>query len=133
MFIFCVQVELTSTTELDNGTKKPSVNSNGSKTKLTPKDTKTNNQTRNRYIKPAVTLTGLVLSMAICMLPYCFYVIIIELGCELCNNTDVLYALLLLQFSNSALDPIIYVFTREKVRQFYGTCFCKCRVQLRSF
>ena len=87
--------------------------------------------TRNLYVKPAITLIGLVVSMAVCMLPYALYVVIIESGCQWCNSTDVLYALLLLQFCNACLDPFIYVFTRRKMRQFYTTCFCRCRIQTR--
>ncbi len=76
-------------------------------------------QVRNRYIKPGITLVSLVIAMGICMLPYCFYVIITESGCELCNNTKVLYGLLLLQFCNACLDPFIYVLTRKEIRRFY--------------
>ena len=76
-------------------------------------------QLRNRYIKPGITLGALVTAMAICMLPYCFYVIVTESGCEQCNDTVVLYWLLLLQFCNATIDPLIYVLTRKKMRQFY--------------
>ncbi len=79
-----------------------------------------------RYIKPGITLVGVVLAMAFCMLPFCFYVIITESGCEQCNNTDVLYGLLLMQFSNACIDPLIYVLTRRKVRRFYVSVLHKC-------
>ena len=84
-------------------------------------------QLRNRYIKPGITLGALVTAMAICMLPYCFYVIVTESGCEQCNNTVVLYDLLLLQFCNATIDPFIYVFTRKKIRQFYSRMYHKCK------
>ena len=74
---------------------------------------------RNRYIKPGVTLVGLVSAMAICMLPYSFYVIIIESGCEHCNNLKLLYGLILMQFCNACLDPFIYVLTRKRMRRFF--------------
>ena len=77
------------------------------------------NVVRNRYIKPGITLIGVVLAMAVCMLPFSFYVIIIEAGCEQCNNTDILYGLLLMQFCNASIDPFIYVLTRRKIRMFY--------------
>ncbi len=80
---------------------------------------------RNRYIKPGITLIGLVLSMAMCMLPYSLYVITIESGCQHCNDIDVLYGLLLLQFCNAGIDPFIYVLTRKKIRMFYRSCL-KC-------
>ena len=74
---------------------------------------------RNRYIKPGVTLVGLVSSMGVCMLPYSFYVIIIESGCEHCSDPKLLYGLLLMQFCNACLDPFIYVLTRKRMRTFY--------------
>lgn len=75
---------------------------------------------RRRYIKPAISLIAVVCSMAICMLPYCFYVIIIELFCQTCNNPSILFILLLLQFCNACLDPLLYGMTQKKIRHFYG-------------
>ena len=89
-------------------------------------------QLRNRYIKPGITLGALVIAMAICMLPYCFYVIVTESGCEQCNNTVVLYDLLLLQFCNATIDPFIYVLTRKKIRQFYSRMYHKICKSSRS-
>ena len=74
---------------------------------------------KSQYIKPGVTLIGLVSAMAICMLPYSFYVIIIESGCEQCNDLKLIYDLLLMQFCNACLDPFIYVLTRKRMRKFY--------------
>ncbi len=82
---------------------------------------------RNRYIKPGMTLVGVVLAMAICMLPFCLYVIIIESGCEHCINPDLLYGLLLMQFCNACIDPFIYVLTRRRIRKFYISVFTKCK------
>lgn len=79
--------------------------------------------TSNRYIKPAVTLLILVLAMAICMLPYCFYVMIIELFCETCTSFKLLYILFLLQFGNACIDPFLYGMTQRKIRRFYMSCF----------
>ena len=84
---------------------------------------------QNRYVKPGITLIGVVLAMAICMLPFSFYVIITEAGCEQCNNTDLLYGLLLMQFCNASIDPFIYVLTRRKIRKFYVSMFDKCKRQ----
>ena len=80
---------------------------------------------RNRYIKPGVTLVGLVSLMGVCMLPYSFYVIIIESGCEHCSDPKLLYGLLLMQFCNACLDPFIYVLTRKRMRTFYRSCLWK--------
>ena len=84
---------------------------------------------RNRYVKPGITLIGVVMAMAIFMLPFSFYVIIIEAGCEQCNNTDLLYGLVLMQFCNASIDPFIYVLTRRKIRKFYVSMFDKCKRQ----
>ena len=82
-----------------------------------------NSFTKNRYIKPAVSMLILVFAMAICMLPYCFYVMIIELFCETCNTLKVIYAVFLLQFCNACLDPFLYGMTQRKIRRFYCSCF----------
>ena len=75
---------------------------------------------RNRYVKPAVTLMALVSAMAICMLPYCFYVIIVECLCQKCSyEFNLLKALLFLQFCNACLDPFLYAMTQRKIREFY--------------
>ncbi len=80
---------------------------------------------QNRYIKPAISLIAVVSAMAICMLPYCFYVIVIELVDQDRNKPKLLYALLLLQFCNACMDPIFYGMTQRKIRNFYGLCKSK--------
>ncbi|XP_072016312.1 allatostatin-A receptor-like [Amphiura filiformis] len=84
---------------------------------------------RNRYVKPGITLVGLVSAMAICMLPYSLYVLYSDIAaghgkCEKCSDPDLIYGLILMQFCNACLDPFIYVLTRKRVRKFYRTC-CK--------
>ena len=118
------QIELKSTSTGDDLDEK-----SGHKTKTKNKSTGSHldRVTRNRYVKPGITLIGLVVAMASCMLPYCFYVLITESGCERCNNTKVLFGLLVLQFCNACLDPFIYVLTRRKVRQFYKSIFLKIK------
>ena len=76
-------------------------------------------QLRNRYIKPAVTLLVLVSAMAVCMLPYCVHVIVVEVFCTDCANNHTLYALILFQFCNAALDPLMYALTQKKIQRFY--------------
>ena len=75
--------------------------------------------TRNRYIKPAITLFALVSAMVVSMFPYCCYVIIVEGFCQKCKNTNVLYGVLILQFCNGCLDPFLYGITQSKIRSFY--------------
>lgn len=77
---------------------------------------------RNRYIKPALSLIALVFGMAVCMLPYSLYVIIIELFCPKCNNIPVLFNLLFLQFCNACLDPFLYALTQRKIQKLYCSC-----------
>ena len=78
---------------------------------------------KKRYIRPAATLVSLVSAMAICMLPYCIYVLAMDFFCAKCPlNTDTLYALLLLQFCNAVLDPILYGITNRKIRKFHKKC-----------
>ena len=78
-------------------------------------------QLRKRYIRPAFTLIALVSAMACCMIPYCLYVIITDFmyECPTCQNVDILYNLLLLQFCNACLDPFLYAMTKKKIRKFY--------------
>ena len=76
-------------------------------------------QQKKQYIKPAATLLVLVSAMAVCMLPYCVYVIAMEAGCRQCADYDVLYVLLLLQFCNAGLDPFFYVMTQRQIQRFY--------------
>ena len=78
--------------------------------------------TKNRYIKPAVSMLILVFAMVICMLPYCLYVMIIQLFCETCNTLVVIYAIFLLQFCIACLDPFLYGMNQKKTR-FYCSCF----------
>ncbi|XP_072028157.1 adenosine receptor A3-like [Amphiura filiformis] len=76
-------------------------------------------QQRKRYFKPAMTLLGLVTAMALCMLPYSLYVIAVEVFCSHCADKDVLYNLLLLQFCNACLDPLLYALAQKKIQNFY--------------
>ena len=85
---------------------------------------------RNRYIKPGITLIGVVLAMTICMLPFGFYVIIIESGCEECNDNDILYGLFLMLLCNACIDPFIYVLTQRKIRKFYDSLLMKFKVHV---
>ncbi len=81
------------------------------------------NLQRKRYIKPAITLLALVTAMALCMLPYSFYVIAVGLFCTDCSDWSLLYILLLLQFCNACIDPFIYAMTQKKIQMFYKSFF----------
>ena len=75
-------------------------------------------RTRNRYVKPAVTLAALVTSMSISLLPYCLSIIVDSL-CSDCLNMDVLYIMVLIVQLNPLLDPFFYAATQRSIRQFY--------------
>ena len=77
----------------------------------------------NRYLKPAVSLTVLVVAMALCMLPYSIYVIIIQFVCSKCFIPQLVNSLLLLQSCNACLDPYLYGMTQKKIRKYYLSCF----------
>ena len=85
-----------------------------------------NRRTRNKYIRPAATLVSLVLAMAICMLPYCIYVLVLDYLCMTCTpEAHTIYLLLLLQFSNAYIDPILYAVTNRKIRRFHRSILRK--------
>ena len=88
-------------------------------------------QQRNRYIKSAITLLALVSAMALCMLPYSFHVIVVEVFCPDCANYHVLYIFLLLQFCNACLDPFMYAMTQKKIQRFYRAHLRKLHNKLR--
>ncbi len=94
-------------------------NSSSMASTSTSSDGSTESSTRQRYMKPAITLFGLVSAMVICMVPYCSYVIIVEGLCPKCDNVKVLYGVLILQYCNACLDPFFYAITQNKIRHFY--------------
>ncbi len=77
----------------------------------------------HRYTKPAVSLVALVVSMIVCMFPYSFYVIIVNMFCSECGNPDILYGFVFLQYINAGLDPILYGITHRKIRKYYIRLF----------
>ncbi len=77
-----------------------------------------------RYMKAAVTLSALVTSMGVSMLPYCIYVLV-ELFCPLCSDPKLVYILLTIIQCNPLLDPIFYGATQPKIRQLYKNKFRK--------
>ena len=84
-----------------------------------------------RYIKPAITLLALVTAMAVTTLPYCFYVIAVDI-CGECSNWSVLYTLLLLQFCNACIDPFIYAMTQRKIQKFFKSVLLRVHKKYKS-
>ena len=83
-------------------------------------DQPANQPRRNsRYTKPALSLTVLVSAMALCMLPYSIYIIIIQFFCPTCFMPTLVNTLLVMQSCNAVLDPILYGMTQRKIRNFY--------------
>ena len=73
---------------------------------------------KRRYIKPALTLAVLVIAMAISMLPYCIYLIIVAVDPRL-NDHYVITIMFFIGQLNPALDPVFYAATQKSVRAFY--------------
>ena len=71
---------------------------------------------RKRYVKPAVTLAGLVAAMCISNLPYCIF-LIVEIWYP--PSSMVNYILWLNLQLNPLLDLIAYAATQKHVRKFY--------------
>ena len=73
----------------------------------------------SRYTKPALSLVVLVSAMALCMLPYSIYIIIIQFFCPKCFMPTLVNTLLLMQSCNAVLDPFLYGMTQRKIKNFY--------------
>ena len=83
---------------------------------------------KKRYMKSAVTLAALVSAMAISMLPYCTYLLVVAISGSFSSDlTTIMYLVLQL---NPMLDPIFYAATQKSIREYYGN---KIRSLLRSF
>ncbi|XP_072046840.1 adenosine receptor A2a-like [Amphiura filiformis] len=74
--------------------------------------------TKNRYIKPAITLGVLVGAMAISNIPYCTYIIVVAF-CETCKNPTMVGIYALNSQLNALLDPLFYALTQRKIGNFY--------------
>ena len=76
-------------------------------------------RTRNRYIKPGVTLGALVVAMTVSVCPYLSYVVIVGLVCQPCLRPALVYQLSVLLYSKPLFDAVLYSVTESKMRQFY--------------
>ncbi len=76
---------------------------------------------RNHYLKPAMTLGALVLALAIAIMPYTYYVIIIGTIWPEYLNPKVVYGIVLTLFCKSIFDPVMYAVSESKIRKFYIT------------
>ncbi|XP_072037047.1 5-hydroxytryptamine receptor 1B-like [Amphiura filiformis] len=74
---------------------------------------------RARYIKPAITLSALVLAMITCLMPYNLYVIVIIPVCSKCYDPRLVSNLGILIFCNPLFDAVFYGVTQGKIRGFY--------------
>ena len=81
-------------------------------------------QQRKQYIKPAIVLLVLDLAMAVSMLPYWTYNVIVQVFCPECLDLSSLYLVLLAEYFNSLLDPFLYVLTQRQIQRFYKTIIC---------
>nr|XP_054749661.1 D(2) dopamine receptor-like [Lytechinus pictus] len=78
-----------------------------------------------RYIRPAVTLAGLVATFSICWFPLAIYHIYVHVFCPSCFNVKTQIWLRCLMYANSALNPFIYISTNRQIRKFHGKMFRK--------
>ena len=76
-------------------------------------------RTKNRYVKPAVTLGALVIAMTVSVCPYLSYVVIVGLLCQTCLDPSLVYQLSILLYSKPLFDAVLYSVTESKMRQFY--------------
>ncbi len=74
---------------------------------------------KSRYLKPSLTLISLVIAMTICMVPYCLYIIGINIFCSECLDHNVVLQLALLIHLNPLFNPLLYAATQSKIRHFY--------------
>ena len=77
---------------------------------------------RNRYVKPATTLAALVITLNLCMLPFCIYTLIVNALCPVCSSSLVRNLLSNLFYLNSFVNPFLYVATMSKMKVFYQRC-----------
>ncbi len=79
---------------------------------------------KNRYLKPAMTLGAVVLALAITIMPYICYVVIIgAIWPEYLNPKVVYINIALTLFCKPIFDPVMYAVSESKIRKFYITCF----------
>lgn len=78
-----------------------------------------------RYIRPAVTLAGLVATFSICWFPLAIYHIYVHVFCPSCFDITTQLWLRCLMYANSALNPFIYMATNRKIRKFHAKMFQK--------
>ena len=116
--------------KLQSTSSTPNQNQSNTTRSKCPTD-RTKNQVRSRYTRPAITLFALLTGMAICMLPYCMYVMINDVVCQTCTyDVNVFVKLLLLQFCNAFLDPFLYALTQRKIRKYYKNCLVSAKSKL---
>ena len=72
---------------------------------------------KKRYLKSAVTLAALVLSMSITMLPYCIYTVYVAMSGDI--NPRMTYIMIMVLQVNPLLDAIFYAATQKSIKEFY--------------
>ena len=72
-----------------------------------------------RYIRPAVTLAGLVASFVVCWFPFAIYHVYVHVFCPSCFHVTTQLWLRLLLYTNSAINPVIFFATNRNIRKFH--------------
>ena len=89
-------------------------------------ETKTDEEdSKKRYMKPAMTLAALVGSMMLTFFPYCIYAIVTLVRPEIDNSASLIYIMMLVSQMNPGLDPMFYAATQRSIQTFYKRKFDK--------
>ena len=72
---------------------------------------------KNRYIKPAITYSVLVLSLIACSTPLGLYSVVTAIACPECFDEETFLYVIFLSYSKSTLNPWINILTHQKVHQ----------------
>ncbi len=97
-----------------------------------PEESRYKNASRSRYVKPAITLSALVLALVVCAMPYNIYVVIIVRVCRECYDPRLTSNLGILLFCNPLFDAVFYGITQGKIRTFYQVQIRSCWRNLRN-
>ena len=126
-FLVLLRRKLRNRVESRDTVDENSTSTNASVTVSSTRTATNVNPGRKRYVKAAVTLGALVLTLNACMLPYVIYAIVVGVFCPRCEGPT-RAVLLLLACGNSCFNPFLYAVTMSKIRNFYKALLFKRRL-----
>ena len=78
------------------------------------------------YVKAAISLAALVLTLNICFLPFISYSLYVSLMCQACNNGRIRDTLSIVFVNfHACINPLLYAVTMRKIRHFYRMVLCR--------